>query len=264
MPELKDFASSVAIIVSSCDKFFDAWRPFAFFFRKFWPDCPFPVYLITNRLRVRSHWLHEIHVGPDQGWASNMERALGQITSSYLIYMQEDYFLTGPVDREGLARDLAYMVEHDAASFRLSGRDPEEKDLTPVNDRFGMLAPDSEWRTLCQVTLWKRAVLAATLLPGETAWNMEARGSRRTRDLLALSYARPGGGPIPYMRSAISRGLWTEEALTLCAQHHFAIRPHFRPTYVSQAAGRRFRRALGRITFFLAFIKQLFQPVDLD
>ena len=27
MPELKDFASSVAIIVSSCDAFFDAWRP---------------------------------------------------------------------------------------------------------------------------------------------------------------------------------------------------------------------------------------------
>src|ERR1700704_4271794 len=33
MPELKDFASSVAVVVSSCDAFFDVWRPFAFFFR---------------------------------------------------------------------------------------------------------------------------------------------------------------------------------------------------------------------------------------
>lgn len=32
MPELKDFAGSVAVVVSSCDAFFDAWRPFVFFF----------------------------------------------------------------------------------------------------------------------------------------------------------------------------------------------------------------------------------------
>lgn len=34
MPQLKDFASSTAVLVSSCDAFFDAWRPFVFFFRK--------------------------------------------------------------------------------------------------------------------------------------------------------------------------------------------------------------------------------------
>src|SRR5207237_8024820 len=55
MPELKAFASSVAIVVSSCDAFFDAWRPFVFFFQKHWSDCPFPVYLIVNRLQVRSN-----------------------------------------------------------------------------------------------------------------------------------------------------------------------------------------------------------------
>src|SRR3954464_3533817 len=41
MPELKDFASSVAIVVSSCDAFFDTWRPFVFFFRQHWGDYPF-------------------------------------------------------------------------------------------------------------------------------------------------------------------------------------------------------------------------------
>ena len=93
MPELKDFASSVAIVVSSCDAFFDAWRPFAFFFRKHWSDCPFPVFLIVNRLRVRSNFLQPITVGPDRDWAANMDVALKQITQPYVLYLQEDYFL---------------------------------------------------------------------------------------------------------------------------------------------------------------------------
>src|SRR5438445_11681875 len=83
MPELKDFASSVAIIVSSCDAFFDAWRPFVFFFRKHWSDCPFPVYLIVNRLRVRSNIVQPIAVGPDRDWASNMATALAVISQPY-------------------------------------------------------------------------------------------------------------------------------------------------------------------------------------
>src|SRR6185503_11574291 len=158
MSELKDFASSVAIVVSSCDKFFDAWRPFAFFFRKFWPDCPFPVYLIVNCLRVRSNSFRIVAVGKDKGWASNMQVALAQVTQPYILYTQEDYFLTAPVNRARLARDIAYALEHDAASFRFCGRDPKEMEIVPVNDEFGILDPDSDWRTLCQPTLWKRDV----------------------------------------------------------------------------------------------------------
>src|SRR5205085_546238 len=92
MPELKAFASSVAVIVSSCDAFFDAWRPFVFFFRKHWGDCPFPVFLIVNRLKVRSAIIQPISVGPDREWASNMATALASISHPYVLYFQEDYF----------------------------------------------------------------------------------------------------------------------------------------------------------------------------
>ena len=122
MPELKDFASSVAIIVSSCDAFFDAWRPFVFFFRKHWSDCPFPIFLIVNRLRVRSNFLQPITVGPDRNWASNMQVALAQIAQPYVLYLQEDYFLNGSVNRGQLASDFAYAFDRDAASFCFYGR----------------------------------------------------------------------------------------------------------------------------------------------
>lgn len=265
MADLKDFAGTVAIVVSSCDKFFDTWRPFAFFFHKFWPDCPFSVYLIVNRLEVRSNSIGVLKVGRDRGWASNLQTALRQVSAPYILYMQDDYFLTAPVRTAQLADDFAYAFAKDAASFCFYGRDPSERGFSPLNDRFGIVAPDSDFRTICQVTLWKREVLLATLRPGETAWNMEARGSARTRHLPALSYMRSEDSPIPYLMSAISRGLWTEPARALCRQHHFVIRPAFRPTDVAALRGRRLRRAIGRALCRFALLKQwMTKPIDLD
>jgi len=115
-----------------------------------------------------------------------------------------------------------------------------------------------------QVTLWKKEVLQAALRPGETAWNMEARGSERTKDLLALSYVHRHGLPIPYLMSAIVRGLWMPQALELCREAGFEIKPRFRSEHSDIAWQRRFRRGLDRIKRTFALVKQRRQVMDLD
>ena len=264
MPELKDFAGSVAVVVSSCDAFFDAWRPFVFFFRKYWPDCPFRCHLIVNRLQVRSAVVSPINVGPDRDWAANMAVALEQIPHSHILYFQEDYFLTGPVKAEQLAADIQYAFEKDAGSFCLYGRSRLEDNFEPLNDRFGVVPRDSDGRTRLQVTLWKKAVLQSALRPGENAWDMEARGSDRTRDLLALSYRRQDTVPIPYLMSAISRRLWTREAIDLCRNAGLAIQPRIRSELTDVAWRRRFRRGIDRVRLSLALARQNGTPVDVD
>ena len=263
-PTLKDFASSVAIVVSSCDAFFDAWRPFVFFFRKHWSDCPFPAFLIVNRLRVRSNFIQPITVGPDRDWAANMEVALKQVTQPYVLYLQEDYFLNGPVNREQLAADFSFAFERDAASFCFYGRSKLEDDFVPLNDRFGIVPRDSDGRTRLQATLWKKDVLQSALRPGESAWNMEARASERTRDLLTLSYMGRDNIPIPYLMSAISRRLWTPEAISLCQSENLPIRPRFRLEHHDVAWRRRLRRGLGRARLALALARQGDHEIDLD
>ncbi len=264
MAELKTFSDSIAVVVSSCDAFFDAWRPFVFFFRKYWRDCPFQVFLIVNQLRARSKLLETISVGPDQGWATNMQITLERIAQPYILYMQEDYFLNGPVKREQLAEDISYAFERDVASFCFLGRSTLESDFTPLNDRFGIVPVDSDGRTRLQVTLWKKEVLQSALRPGESAWNMEARASERTRHLLALSYMRRDNIPIPYLMSAISRSLWTPEAVTLCQREGIRIQPSFRPAQSDAGWQRRLRRGLGRARFALAFARQRDHEIDLD
>lgn len=264
MPELKAFASSVAVVVSSCDAFFDAWRPFVFFFRKHWPDCPFPVHLIVNQLKVRSSVVRPVPVGPDRDWAANMEVALASISQPYILYFQEDYFLTGPINDAQLADDFTYAFDHDVATFCFYPRSQLEPNFQSLNDRYGIVPRDSDGRTRLQVTLWKKEVLQATLRPGESAWNMEARASERTRDLLVLCYSQQQSLPVPYLMSAIVRGLWMPEAISMCEKEGVEISPRFRSTHSDVHWRRRFRRGVDRVKLRLALARQGREVIDLD
>lgn len=246
MPELKEFAGSIAVIVSSCDAFFDAWRPFAYFLRQRWPDCPFPVYLITNQLQIRSNSFQAVRVGEDRGWASNMKHALMEIAETHVLYFQEDYFLEGPVSSTLLTADLQEASLQNADAFCFRARSELEPKFQKLNERFGIVPLNSDGRTRCQLTLWKRDAFLSVLREGETAWEMESRGSERTRDLRILSYHTREGVPIPYLMSAIVRGLWTKEALGMCAHAGVPIAPHFRGTYSANRLLQRIRRAQTR------------------
>ena len=246
MAELHDFKGSVALVVSSCDAFFDAWRPFHAFLRKFWPDCPLEIFLVSNQIEVRSSRLRALRVGQDRGWSSNFLIVLEQITHPYLLYVQEDYFLTAPVNSAQLARDFAEVIESEADSLCFRARPRNDPGFQPLNDRFGIVPLNSDGRTRCQVTLWKRSALHSILRPEETAWNFEARGSARTQAMKILSYTRRDNTPIPYLMSAISRGLWMPDAIALCQEHGIAIEPFFRPLFSPRPWQRRLRRAIGR------------------
>ena len=263
MAELNDFKSSVAVVVSSCDAFFDAWRPFNAFLQKFWPDCPLDIFLLTNEIEVRSPRIRAIAVGADRGWSSNLLCALEKIAHPYLLYLQEDYFLTAPVDRAQLARDFAQVVDSGAESLCFRARSKPNPGFQLLNDRFGIVPLDSDGRTRCQVTLWKRSALQSILRDGETAWNFEARGSARTQAMRILSYNRRDNTPIPYLMSAISRGLWMPDAIELCRAHGVTIDPFFRPLFSPRPWQRRLRRALGRARLRRALSAQKAKAIEL-
>jgi hypothetical protein len=68
-----------SILVVSCDGYQDLWKPFFSCFLKYWPDCPFPVYLGSNNLtypdcRVRSLAI-EIYID----YSSNLIKMLHNI-----------------------------------------------------------------------------------------------------------------------------------------------------------------------------------------
>lgn len=262
--ELAQFRDNVTVVVSSCDAFFDVWKPFAFFLRQYWADCPLRIVLIVNELRISSRTITPLPVGPDRGWATTLRIALEQITTSYVLYMQEDYFFSKRVDSIGLARDFAEMMDLGADALCFRARTHIEPAFRQLNDRFGVVPIDSDGRTRNQITLWKRDSLRSILRDGESGWEMEREGSPRTREMQILSYRRRNNTPIPYLMSAIVRGLWTREALAFCRNHNVQISPQFRRTYTNVSWLRGVRRWLTRSDAARALERQRASVLNLD
>ncbi len=257
-------AHGAAVLVSSCDRFFDAWRPFAGFWRRHWPTAAlrWPVYLIVNELAVRSDWLTPLAVGRDKGWSDNLRLVLGRIESDYLLYLQEDYFLTAPPDAHWLEEMLDRMKAGHVDLLCLRAMPPGygAEEWPPVGDgdnRLSKIPEGSPWRGRLQAAFWRRESLLGALRDGESAWDFEANAGERLRGLRAWTVAgEEGDKALPYLSSAIVRGLWTPDARQLCAEQGIAIEPDWRGTSSANRRLCKWRRALDRVRLPLAQWRQ--------
>ena len=254
----------VAVLVSSCDRFFDAWRPFAGFWRRHWPAATlrWPAYLIVNELPVRGDGLTPLAVGRDRGWSDNLRLALGRIESDYLLYLQEDYFLTAAPDAAWLDAALARMRRERVDLLCLRAMPPgygaEEWPPVPNSGERLREVPDgSPWRGRLQAAFWRREALLRALRPGESAWTFEAQAGERLRGRRAWTVAGEAGNhALPYLSSAIVRGLWTPEARRLCTEQGIAIAGDCRGTVSPDRRRCKWRRAVDRVRLPLAAWRQ--------
>ena len=168
-----------AIFVSSCDVYSDAWEPFFKLFFRYWPDCPLPIYLISNGKVYPDSRVTTIKIDPDQGWASNMLTALTAHPSPFMLYLQEDYFLKRRVGTERILDLLDILKKEHAAYLQLypaPGPDTAFKKYREV----GMISPGRPYRVSLQAGLWDTAVFKRLLVKGERGVDMEHKGSVRS------------------------------------------------------------------------------------
>ena len=217
--------------------------------------------MVVNELAVRSDWLALLAVGRDRGWSDNLRQALGRIEADYLLYLQEDYFLTAPPDADWLNFALARMRTERVDLLCLRPMPPGygAEDWPRVSgggDRLSEIPAGSPWRGRLQAAFWRRDALLGALRAGESAWDFEAHAGERLGGLRAWTVAREGGGALPYLSSAIVRGLWTPDARRLCAEQGVPIEPDCRGTSSPSRRRCKWRRAVDRVRLPLAAWRQ--------
>jgi hypothetical protein len=225
-----DSATDVAVLVSSCDRFQDLWRPFFKLFRRFWPDCAYPVFLITNQLDYAHDAVTTLKCGPDRGWASNMRAALRSLPFDYLLYMQEDYLIHRSVDDARIRSLIGIMRETGAGCLRLYPCPGPDTPLAGFQD-VGLISKGSDYRVSLQAAVWDKRTLGKLLVDGETGWEMELRGTKRSDrlDVRFLSVPRDpvteenSDPALPYLCTAVVRGKWRPDAVEFCRSYGIEI-----------------------------------------
>lgn len=217
----------VAVLVMSCDSYSDIWPPFYDFFFKYWNDCPFKIYNASNHLSFSHPRVESLHSGNDLDWSSVRRSVLKQIKEKYVIMFLEDYFIYKPVDMKALLDSIEVMKKHDAmflklSCFPVSHNSLWEYDKLPDVPFMGKIRNKQPYRISTQVGVWNRELLYNLLKDGESIWEFEINGSKRADEIAnpclciiedpKKNYVH---GPITYLCTAVSKGIWMLDALEL-------------------------------------------------
>lgn len=205
---------NVSVFVSSCDAYEYIWRPFCYGLKKYWPDCPWPVYFLTNYLDPPCG--EALKVGPDNDWTTTQKKALDQISSKVILFILDDCWLEDRVDTKSLI-EFSNLILKDKADFiHLTNFHDEKKTVvdTDIDSRLRGYSRKSMYRTSLQGGLWKVSTFIDLMVNGETAWDFETKGNDRSKSSPYTFLNVKEHKYLPYLirPSACSRGTWTQMA----------------------------------------------------
>jgi hypothetical protein len=167
----------VAIVVASRDESVDLWQPLFTLFRKHWPNCPFPLYLVSNTLSYGELGVSTILVGADRSWSDTLHSGLSQLQEEYVLLWIDDHFLMAPVNAATVLGAVNALLRLGGNYLRLPALPQPDQ---PWNDYFGVISKGAVYRTSVVASVWKKTMLERLLQPGESAWDFETAGAARS------------------------------------------------------------------------------------
>jgi hypothetical protein len=207
------FQSTVAIhgarcsvLIPSCDAYSDLWIPFMTLFWRYWPGCPFPVYLGSNHQAFEHPRVTTIHPGHGNNWANCVREYLAILDTPYVLLMLEDFFLRKPVETMQVVSCFEAMVKLQGMMLRLVPRPSPDLPVAGL-PLIGQIKPGAPYRVSMQATIWHRQTLLDLMREGETIWQFEAQGSRRS-DAMGGGFYCVWRPVLPYKHHVVERGKW--------------------------------------------------------
>lgn len=231
-------SSELTIFVNSTDSYEDCWYPYFFLFKKFWPDCPYPIVLNTETKDFEFPGLDitcsKVGHGPGGRrltWSETALRCLAAIKSECILWTLEDLFLFAPVDGERVAALLRLMQDERLSHIHLTPVGAAANGYKPSTyPGVWEIRQNHRYRMSLITALWRKESLIGYMRPHENPWELEIFGSwraRRTRDSFYCVSTEapldPQTWPIPYLFSGIVKGKWDDRVPDLFRQHGLAM-----------------------------------------
>lgn len=212
--------NSMAILVCSCDKYEDVWNPMFEMFFKFWPDCPYDVYLLTNEKEYKHPRVKTLTTGEDVTWSISFRRALNQIEEKYVFIIMEDYILQSKVLNKDFMDALLYMEKNNVDCFRTFPAPRPTVKIDSCGDfQLGKIEKNVPYRVCLQAGIWRRDYVLSVIDDKDSAWQFEYLGSKRSSkdgSYFVSVWDKTPRLMLDYYCTGVIQGYWIKEAIDLC------------------------------------------------
>lgn len=192
------------LLVSSCDHYADLWEPYFSLLHMHWHDCPFPVALITENKHPSIPNVLPLCLGNGSDWSTLLLKALDAVDTPYILLTLEDFFLHRPVDTAVVVNLYYEMRQKSLNMLRLIPRPGPT--IAMGNTEYGGIALCAPYKVSTQAAFWRSETLRQLLVSGETVWQFEVNGSKRSAEL--GGFAAVWREALPYRHHVVERGKW--------------------------------------------------------
>lgn len=212
----------VAFVVVSCDKYADLWDAFFHCLRKYWPDCPYSIYLLTNHKGYDAPGVTVLNVGDDRSYADNLSAALSQIDESWVILWLEDVFVSKLVDTRRFQAIIEQAQSIPVGYLKISSDLPLSYADAPGAE-MGPIPKGVRYRSAVGLSLYKVETLKKLLTPGASAWDLDKSddSDRLEEPFYALTSKAVRKPPITYV-NGVNKGQWNWPAISFLKKEGFS------------------------------------------
>lgn len=213
----------LTILVNTSDSFEDCWVPFFTLLQRYWPECPYPIVLNTEKKDFQFPGLNirTSKVNLDEPrrltWSECLAKCLDGIETPYIFYLQEDYFLESKVDTKSFEALLQALRSGEADVVRVlecGGAGPWHPTKNPL---LWEVDQKATYRISLQAGIWKKSVLRNSIKLHESPWQLEgfgsARARRRKEKIMCVNrdtFSHPDKEIFPYKPTGVVAGRWDE------------------------------------------------------
>lgn len=180
MKKKKIIAKRLAIVGIFYDGYKDLWYDFLNLFYRFWPNCPFQLFIVGQEVKIPEFdGVTFLSAGKDAEFSQKVRKALSEIDADYYLLLLEDFFFSKVLPENCLDNLLDYIYEMDIdycalplnefkKSATFNGK-TIDKDLC-----LKMIPGRANYTLSCQPSIWKKSFLKKAISSGNyNAWVFE-------------------------------------------------------------------------------------------
>jgi hypothetical protein len=211
--------AACALVILSCDAYRDLWEPCLTLYRRYWPDCPYPIFLVSETHEAHLPPARSVRVGSGLAWSEVARIALEALEHEHVLLMLDDFFLTRRVSTGAVEAKRLQLEARHGAYLRLWPW-PRPSAPVPGIPDIGEHEPGVPFRAALQAAFWRRSALLGLLRPGESPWDFEREGSIRSQAIPGFYTARR---PVLPYAEVLTRGKWWPRGLRLCRREGLIV-----------------------------------------
>lgn len=179
--------SMATVVVSSCDKYEEAWYPFFALFRKYWEDCKFDVILNTETKKCSEPDV--ITVNASGQWCGRLNSVLDYVTTPYVILLLDDFFFNKDVNKEEIDNCINIMNSDESIAcfyYRYINCNKSNKIFYNKYYELLPLSENNMYLLNLQAGLWRKSVLQDILrkMSNNSPWDFEYYGYDNCKEIL--------------------------------------------------------------------------------